>query len=71
MMNERILREYERAPKRWAWNFLAAIICVMLIAWSGTTIELSNVTHNGLKIAGNILGGILHPDTELLFNRCV
>ena len=49
MMNERILREYERAPKRWAWNFLAAIICVMLIAWSGTTIELSNVTHNGLK----------------------
>ena len=54
MMNERILREYERAPKRWAWNFLAAIICVMLIAWSGTTIELSNVAHNGLKIAGNI-----------------
>src|SRR5699024_12513133 len=35
---------------------------------SGTTIELSNMTHNGLEIAGNILGGIFHPDTELLFN---
>ena len=67
-MNERILKEYEQAPKRWAWNLLAATVCVILIAWSGTTIELSNMTHNGLEIAGNILGGIFHPDTELLFN---
>lgn len=67
-MNERILKEYEQAPKHWLWNLLAAAVCVILIAWSGTTIELSNMTHNGLEIAGNILGGIFHPDTELLFN---
>ena len=37
-MNERILKEYEQAPKRWLWNLLAAAVCVILIARSGTTI---------------------------------
>lgn len=67
-MSERILKEYENSPHRWGWNLLAAMLCAGLIAWSGTTIELSQMTHNGLEIAGNIISGIFHPDKKLLFD---
>jgi len=36
--------------------------------WSATAVETSGTTQNGGKIALNILSGIFHPDTGLLFN---
>lgn len=45
---------------------LATII--LMLAWSLSMLELNDVKHNGLEIAKNILLGILHPDTALLFN---
>ena len=41
---------------------------VALLVWSGTAVETAGTTQSGAKIALNILSGIFHPDTGLLFN---
>lgn len=67
-MNESIIKEYKQASQSWMWKMFIVVTCVMLTLWSETTIELSNMVHNGFEIAGNIIKGILHPDKDLLFN---
>ena len=65
-MNERIKKAYASAPKTWIWQLLAAFVVACLLAWSGTAVEVSNPTGNGLEVAGNILSGIFHPSAKLL-----
>lgn len=67
-MNERIQKAYQSAPKKWIWQLLVAFGIACLLAWSGTAAKGGNATGNGLEVAGNILSGIFHPDTKLLFN---
>ena len=75
MSNERVTKEieatYEKEPKTFAANLAIAFIIVLLLAWSSSTMEISQTGIDGLKVAGNILSGIFHPDTELLFNLTV
>ena len=67
-MNERIQKAYQSAPKSWILQLLAAFAIACMLAWSGTAANGDNATGNGLEVAGNILSGIFHPDTKLLFN---
>ena len=67
-MNKRIEEAYAKRPKRWVFELVIALITVVLLIWSGTAVETSGTTQNGAKIAWNILAGIFHPDTDLLFN---
>lgn len=66
-MNEKILIKYEEEPKRWPLQLGIAFIIAILLAWSSSTVNFT-VTAKGMEVAGNILLGILHPDTELLFD---
>ena len=59
---------YENAPKTWIYKLLLAFAIACVLAWSSSTVVISNETGNGLEVAGNILSGIFHPDTKLLFN---
>jgi phosphonate transport system permease protein len=52
-------------------SFPSRFIVTALIVWSATAVETSGTTQNGGKIALNILSGIFHPDTGLLFNLTV
>lgn len=61
-------REYKNRPKAWIYQILIAFLIVILFVWSGSAVELKEVKQNGLKVAKNILLGILHPDTKLLFD---
>ena len=70
-MNERIEKAYSQRPKRWVFELSVAVIVTALIVWSATAVETSGTTQNGGKIALNILSGIFHPDTGLLFNLTV
>ena len=70
-MNERIEKAYAQRPKRWVFELSVAVIVTALIVWSATAVETSGTTQNGGKIALNILSGIFHPDTGLLFNLTV
>lgn len=67
-MNERILKQYEKAPNNIIFKIFVTLIFVILFAWSGTAIEFGKISENGLKIAQNIFLGIFNPDKELLFN---
>ena len=67
-MNERIKKAYDARPKSWIYELTIAVIVIGLLIWSGTSVETSGTTQNGAKIAMNILSGIFHPDTKLLFN---
>ena len=67
-MNKRIEEAYAKRPKRWVFELVIALITVALLIWNGTAVETSGTTQNGAKIAWNILAGIFHPDTDLLFN---
>ncbi len=64
-MNKRIEEAYASRPKRWIWYLAIVAIVFVLLAWSATSMETSGTTQNGLKIAGNILSGIFHPDMSL------
>ena len=66
-MEQKIQKAYAAAPKTWLWQLLAAFVVACLLAWSGTAVEVSNPTGNGLEVAGNIISGIFHPSGKLLF----
>lgn len=67
-MENTIRAAYENAPKTWVYKLLLAFAIACVLAWSSSTVVISNETGNGLEVAGNILSGIFHPDTKLLFN---
>ena len=66
-MENTIKAAYENAPKTWIYKLLLAFAIACVLAWSSSTVVISNETGNGLEVAGNILSGIFHPDTKLLF----
>ena len=67
-MNEAVLNQYQKAPRTWIVKLIVVLILVTLVAWSGTTIELSKIPENGAEISKNIIKGIFSPDTTLLFD---
>ena len=67
-MNNRIEAAYEQRPRRWVFELAVALVVAALLIWSGTAVETAGTTQNGAVIAWNILAGIFHPDTDLLFN---
>ena len=66
-MEKRIEAAYQSAPKTWIWKLLLAFLVAGLMAWSSSTVTFTTAG-SGLEVAGNILSGIFHPDTKLLFN---
>lgn len=67
-MNNRIEAAYEQRPRRWVFELAVALVVVVLLVWSGSAVETAGTTQSGATIAWNILAGIFHPDTDLLFN---
>lgn len=67
-MNERIQQAYAARPKPWVYHLTLAVLVIGLLLWSATAVETAGTTQNGSKIAMNILSGIFHPDTKLLFS---
>lgn len=67
-MNDAVLRQMEKEPKKWIYKVVIALIAVALLVWSGTTVKLDNMQGSGFAIAKNIISGIFHPDLDLLLN---
>lgn len=63
-----IEKQLAAAPRnqRYLWT-IAAIVAVLFV-WSLTAVNFNQIEQSGLKIAKNIVYGLTHPDTELLFN---
>lgn len=65
---DRIEKAYRSRPKDLIYHAALLIIVLGLMGWSMTAMETAGSTRNGGKMAMNILRGIIHPDTGLLFN---
>lgn len=66
-MNEKILKKYEQAPKTLGVKLAIALIVVVMIAWSSSTVSF-HLEEGSSGIAGNIIKGILNPDISFLFD---
>ncbi|MCT2536454.1 phosphonate ABC transporter, permease protein PhnE [Aquibacillus koreensis] len=55
------------APRHYRYFLTILAIVCLLIAWSVTEVSFE-LDQNGMKIASNIVGGLLHPDLEFLFS---
>ncbi|MBP3886470.1 MAG: phosphonate ABC transporter, permease protein PhnE [Cellulosilyticum sp.] len=64
----RIKAQFEKQPKTWIFQLVATLVLVGLMVWSSSTVKFNGLTENGFDVAASIINGILHPDTELLFN---
>lgn len=56
------------SPRKRTYVLTITIIVVALLAWSLLAVNLKDMSASGFKIALNILKGLVHPDTDLLFN---
>ncbi|EIW21494.1 hypothetical protein, partial [Pelosinus fermentans] len=70
-MNKQIEKAYEERPRNTVYRITVSVVVLALVLWSGSAVDFSGSGLGGLKIAGNILNGIFHPDRKLLFNLTV
>lgn len=56
------------SPRNKRYITIVSIILVILFLWSLSSIDLKNMDQSGLKIGLGILGGIVNPDLDLLFD---
>ena len=59
---------YESRPRLWWLYTLIVLIVVVLLGWSGSTVEFKGFATKGIEVAKGVGYGLIHPDTELLFN---
>ena len=63
-----IQKQLEKEPKKWILQIISALVFVVLMAWSSSTLNFNGITEGGSDVVKSILGGIFKPDTELLFS---
>lgn len=67
-MSNSIEAQLQKEPdRRFYYGIMTAIIAGLVI-WSTSAVKLSSLEESGLKIAENIIKGILTPDLDMLFS---
>ena len=59
---------YEARPRLWWVYTLIVLIVASLLTWSGTAVKFGGFATKGIEEAKGVGNGLLHPDTNLLFN---
>jgi phosphonate transport system permease protein len=54
------------APRNYRYILMVTVIVLILFGWSLSAVNVQGMNQGGMKIAGNILRGIFHPDLDLL-----
>ena len=63
-----IQEAYENRPRLWWLYTLILLIVAALLGWSGTAVEYKGLATKGMEVAKGVGFGLIHPDTNLLFN---
>lgn len=58
---------YARRPKNWLMYTVIVLVVVLLVSWSGSSIEYEGLTVTGRSVAQGIISGVTHPDLKLMF----
>lgn len=67
-MNENIIEVLNSEPKNLWKRILIFIILLILVAWGGNSITFNGLAVKGITVARGVLLGLLHPNTDLIFN---
>lgn len=67
-MELRVKKQLEKEPNLWIKKLLTVAFIMVVIIWSLQTIQFNGIKDNGVEIAKNVISGILHPDTSMLFD---
>ena len=67
-MNNSILKAYEERPRNAVQQLLIVAVVFGLLLWSALSMEATGAGDSGVGIAGNIIKGLLRPDTSLIFS---
>ena len=62
---------YEARPRLWWVYTLIVLIVASLLTWSGTAVKFGGFATKGIEVAKGVGNGLLHPDTNLLFNLTI
>ena len=63
-----IQEAYENRPRLWWLYTMILLIVAALLGWSGTAVEYKGLATKGVEVAKGVGFGLIHPDTNLLFN---
>lgn len=63
-----VSKQLEKEPNLWIKKLLTLAFIMVVVGWSLQTIQYNGVKENGVTIAQNVISGILHPSTSLLFD---
>lgn len=63
-----IERQLNASPKNIRYILTISLLILFLFIWSLSTVNTDNMQQSGWQVATSIIGGILNPDLELLFN---
>ncbi len=63
-----VQEQLKKAPQRWWYYLIIAVIVLGIFLWSMTALQFSPLSARGTAIALNIFKGIFHPDLSFLFD---
>ncbi|MFV0479387.1 MAG: phosphonate ABC transporter, permease protein PhnE [Anaerorhabdus sp.] len=63
-----ILEMFDKRPRKAIYYVLYALLLMVLVSWSASSITSAKITDVGLKVASGIVYGLTHPDLSLLFS---
>lgn len=66
-MSEKIKKTYQERPRTLLRNVIIALVLLVILYWSTTSIDYKGLDQRGTEIAKNIFRAIFNPDVELLF----
>ena len=58
---------YANRPRKWWLYTLIVLILVLLVTWSGSSIQYEGLTVTGREVAKGVVSGVTHPDLKLMF----
>ena len=67
-MDLTVKKQLEKEPNLWINKALTLLFIVAIMVWASKSIEFNGIKENGVEIAKNVIQGILHPDTNMLFD---
>lgn len=61
----RVEKQYEKSPRAWLVKLMVLLVVMLLIAWSGQTLNNASIKGNSASVVKSIIHGILNPDWSL------
>ena len=62
-----IIEKYESRPRKWWQYILIALILVVLLSWSASSITFKGLAAKGSQVASGIFWGLVKPDWSMIF----